>query len=175
MQQTFALTRLHTRKPLHWRSIVADIVLAGLLLGPLAAPFLVSTTLPLLPGIGGMIYTMGFYVCPQPAYGLMLMPPHIMAVCMRCYGVVIGLLVTRLLYAWRGADDPWWLPQYGWRGATLMGILIMAYPAEFAGQVFGLWDFHNALVTPFGLITGLALGLFFVPVLHTQRNIYVKQ
>ncbi len=42
----------------------------------------------------------------------------------------------------------------------LMGILTMAYPAHFAGQIFRLWDFHNALVTPFGLTIGMVPDLF---------------
>lgn len=164
-----ALSLRQTRN-ISWRSLIADIVLAGLVLGPLAAPFLIASGIIPLPGIAGIIYTMGMYVCPQPAYGLMLAPPHIMAVCMRCYGVVFGLLATRLFYARDGGNGPLWLTQYRYRGATLMGLLIMAYPAEFAGQVAGLWGFNNYVVTLFGLITGLALGLFFMPVLHDQRG-----
>lgn len=163
------ITDIHSRSfPI--RSVIADVLLAGLVLGPLAAPFLAAAGIFPLPGIAGIIYTMGMYVCPQPAHGLMLMPPHIMAVCMRCYGVVLGLLATRLFYAQRGGAGRMWLTQYGYRGATLMGVLILAYPAEFAGQVSGLWGFDNSVVTLFGLITGVALGLFFMPVLHGRSG-----
>jgi hypothetical protein len=43
---------------------------------------------------------------------------------------------------------------------------MIAYPAELAAQVFGLWSFNNYIVTFFGLITGVGMGLFFMPILH---------
>ena len=36
------VTTLRTTRPLHWRGLVADVVLVALLIGPLAAPFLLS-------------------------------------------------------------------------------------------------------------------------------------
>ena len=86
-----------TRKTLPRKSLVADIVLVALVGGPLAAPFLVSTGLPLLPLIAKIIYFMGDHVCPQPDMGLALSPPNIMAVCMRCYGTLMGLVAMRWL------------------------------------------------------------------------------
>ncbi|MEH1946905.1 MAG: DUF2085 domain-containing protein, partial [Nostoc sp.] len=109
------------------------------------------------------------HVCPQPDMGLDLAPPFIMAVCMRCYGTVTGLLITRLLYGVTGGKGFYWLNQYGWSGAALASVLMMAYPLELAAQVFGWWSFNNYLVTPFGLITGLAWGLFTMPILHGWR------
>src|SRR5262245_24149095 len=122
-------------RPLVWRGRAADAVLAGLLIGPLAAPFLVAwgTTIP--RGVSSMISTMGTFVCPQPARGLPIYDGQIMAVCMRCYGVVLGLLFTRLLYAADGGAMRAWLPRYGWRGLPLFAALIFAYPAEFAGEI----------------------------------------
>ena len=89
---TFA-TRLC--RPIHWRGMVADLVLAALLLGPLAAPFLQAWGLGAPRTISGIIYSMGAFVCPQPARGVALYDGRIMAVCMRCYGAVLGLLLTR--------------------------------------------------------------------------------
>lgn len=151
---------------INWRSAIADLVLAGMVVGPAAAPFLSASELPLLPGIAQIIYAMGNHVCPQPQLGLALVPPLTMAVCMRCYGTVLGLLITRLLYANSGGIGFYWLTQYGLVGAMLTSLLMIAYPAELAAQVFGWWDFNNYVVTLFGLVTGVGMGLFFMPILH---------
>lgn len=158
-----------TRSSLNWRSAIADFVLVGMVVGPLLAPFLSASMLLLLPGIAGIIYAMGSHVCPQPDMGLVLAPPFTMAVCMRCYGTVLGLLFSRLLYASGGAGF-YWLTQYGLGGAMLTSLLMMAYPAELAAQVFGLWSFNNYVVTLFGLVTGVGAGLFFMPILHNSGD-----
>ncbi|MEH2297392.1 DUF2085 domain-containing protein [Nostoc sp.] len=154
----------------NWVSLIADFMLVGMVFGPPIAPFLAASGVFLLGGIADIIYLMGNHVCPQPAMGLELAPPFIMAVCMRCYGTVTGLLITRLLYGITGGKGFYWLSQYGLRGAALASVLMMAYPLELAAQVFGLWSFNNYLVTPFGLITGLAWGLFAMPILHGWRG-----
>ena len=166
MHKTLATTSYQLS--FRWVSMSADIVLAALVSGPLAAPFLASSTLPLLPVIANIIYGMGMYVCPQPDMGLVLAPPFAMAVCMRCYGTVLGLLATRLLYTSDQGRGFYWLRQYGWRGIVLTGVLIMAYPAELAAQSFGVWGFNHLVMTLFGLVTGTALGLLIIPMLHTQ-------
>lgn len=161
-------TQLQTRQRINWKSAIADIILAGMVVGPLFAPFLSASGLLLLPGIAGIIYTMGMHVCPQPDMGLVLMPPFTLAVCMRCYGTVMGVLITRLLYAFEG-NGFYWLTQYGLLGAILTSLLMIAYPVELAAQVLGLWSFNNYVVTLFGLVTGVGMGLFFMPILHNQR------
>ncbi len=153
---------------INWVSAIADVMLVGMVFGPPVAPFLAASGLFLLPGIADIIYFLGNHVCPQPEMGLDLAPPFIMAVCMRCYGTVTGLLLTRLLYGVTGGKGFYWLSQYGWSGVALSTILMMAYPFELAAQVLGVWDFNNYLVTPFGLITGLAWGLFTMPILHDE-------
>jgi uncharacterized membrane protein len=50
--------------------------------------------------------------------GLELAPPFIMAVCMRCYGTVSGLLITRILYGLTNGKGVFWLSQYGLTGAA---------------------------------------------------------
>jgi uncharacterized membrane protein len=155
--------------PIHWVSFIADFLLAGMVIGPLAAPFLAASKLPMLPLIADIIYFMGHHVCPQPEMGIALAPPFIMAVCMRCYGTVSGLLITRLLYGATGGKGFYWLHQYGWSGATLASVLMMAYPLELAAEVFGLWDFNHYVVTLFGLVTGLAWGLLAMPILHERK------
>lgn len=167
MREASFVTQFQTHSRLNWRSAIADIILVGMVVGPLTTPFLSASGLPLLPGIAGIIYAMGMHVCPQPELGLALAPPFTMAVCMRCYGTVMGLLITRLLYAVRRGGF-YWLTHYGFLGAMLTSLLMMAYPAELAAQVFGLWSFNNYVVTLFGLVTGLGYGLFVMPILHQR-------
>lgn len=155
------------RRP--WKSILADVVLAGLVSGPLAAPFLAAAPLPILPLIADIIYWMGLHVCPQPELGLMLAPPHIMAVCMRCYGTVAGLVVMRWLYARDRGQSAYWLEQYGLFGFAITCILCFFYPAELALQGFEGWGVHNSLMTLFGSVAGLGLGAYIMPMLH-QRD-----
>jgi uncharacterized membrane protein len=164
------MTALTTRisRPIDWRGLTADIVLAALLLGPLTAPLLRSWGLLVPRTVSGIIYTMGMFVCPQPARGLGLYDGQIMAICMRCYGTVLGLLLTRLLYAADGGTGRFWLPRYGRRVLPLFAILIFSYAAELAGQVMGRWGFNNLMVTAAGLITGAGLGLMFHPMLQGQ-------
>ena len=151
---------------IRWVSVIADILLAAMVVGPLAAPFLGASGLLMLPLIANIIYFMGKHVCPQPDMGVALASPFIMAVCMSCYGSVMGLLITGLLYRGTGGKGFYWLTQYGWGGAACSSVLMIAYPLELAGQVLGLWSFNNYVVTAFGLITGLGWGLFTMPILH---------
>lgn len=155
----------------HWRSLGADIVLAGLVLGPIAAPFLAQSGFLFLPLIAQIIYTMGLHVCPQPEMGLILASPWMMAVCMRCYGTVLGLLFTRLLYTADQGKGIYWLHQYGITGVILSVVMMLFYPAEFAAQQWGWWGYNNYLVFPFGWVAGLGLGLLIMPWLHrTHRS-----
>jgi uncharacterized membrane protein len=154
-----------------WVSIIADFLLTGMVIGPLVAPFLAASGLPLLPVVANIIYFMGNIVCPQPDMGMMLASPFSMAVCMRCYGTVTGLFLTRILYAVTDGKGFYWLSQYGWNGVAIAAIFMMAYPVELAAQVLGWWNFNNYLVTPFGLVTGLAWGLFTMPIFHERYSI----
>ncbi|MEO0456577.1 MAG: DUF2085 domain-containing protein [Cyanobacteria bacterium P01_A01_bin.114] len=155
---------------LPWRSLMADIVLAGLASGPVAAPFLAASGLPLLPLIADIIYGMGMHVCPQPEMGIALMPPHIMAVCMRCYGTVAGLVVMRWLYRQDRGRSRYWLNHYGLAGVGLTILLCLAYPAELFAQNWGWWGYHNWLVFPFGLVSGVGLGAYIMPLLHGRSE-----
>lgn len=166
-----ATTTIRSAWTLAWRSLLADGVLAGLLLGPLAAPLLRAWALLVPRTVSGIIYTMGSFVCPQPALGLAFHDDQIMAVCMRCYGTVLGMLATRLLYAADGGAGRFWLPRYGRRALPLFAALIFAYAAEFAGEVGGLWAFRNASVTMAGLVSGIGLGLMFHPILQQCKTI----
>jgi Predicted membrane protein (DUF2085) len=147
-------------------SFGADFLLSGMVVGPLVAPFLATSHVLMLPIVADIIYFMGQHVCPQPEMGITLSPPFIMAVCMRCYGTVMGLFFTRMLYVLNPGKAFYWLHQYGWPGTFGTALLMMAYPIELALQTIGLWPYENWIVTLFGAITGLAWGLHAMPILH---------
>jgi uncharacterized membrane protein len=137
-----------------------------MVVGPLMAPFLAGSGLPGLPIVAEVIYFMGRHVCPQPSLGLALSPPWIMAVCMRCYGTVLGLFITRLLYSINKGRGFYWLHQYGWSGAMFASVLMMAYGFEYGAQMFADWQVNQDVMTLFGLVTGVGWGLLAMPILH---------
>lgn len=153
-----------------YRRWLADVVLAALVVGPPVAPFLVAAPLPLVPIIGQIIYWMGVHVCPQPDMGLALAPPHLMAVCMRCYGTVLALWFTRLLVGRDQGQGSYWLAQYGGVGVVVACLMMLAYPAELLAQELGWWSYQNLVVTPFGFVAGLGLGLLVMPSLYRDAS-----
>lgn len=155
-------------QPINWKGAIADVILIALLSGPVAAPFLAASGILGLPIIADIIYFMGNHVCPQPEMGLMLMPPRLMAVCMRCYGVLLALLTTRLLIMRDRGTGFYWLNQYRFIGATIATLLIFAYPIEMLAEIWGWWSYNNAIVTLFGALTGIGIGLFIAPILYKQ-------
>ena len=159
------------------RSFWSDWILAALVGGPLAAPFLAASSIPVLSPllhlISEIIYTMGRFVCPQPDLGLTLASPHIMAVCMRCYGTLIGLVIMRVLVSRTQGKEGFWLSQYGSAGLFISVLLCLAYPAELWAQHWGWWSYSNPVVTAFGLVAGLGLGAYIMPLLYPSSPIAV--
>lgn len=168
MFKTLAQNSRSNRKFLDWRRLSSDIILIALLSGPIAAPFLAQLGVFPFNIIANIIYFMGGAVCPQPEMGLMVSPPHLMAVCMRCYGLLLALLTTRLLYIKDRGQAWYWLSQYRFTGATIATILTCAYLGEMLAQVFRLWEYNNWIVSGFGYVAGLGIGLFIVPVLYRK-------
>ncbi len=160
--------KLTLANPRPWRSFVADFILAGLVSGPLAAPFLAAAPLPILPQIADIIYFMGGHVCPQPEMGIALWPPNLMAVCMRCFGTLMGLVATRYWVAQDQGQGRYWLHQYGLVGLVLTILLCLVYPFELYAQSWGWWDYSNPVVTVFGAVSGLGLGAYIMPLLHCR-------
>ncbi|NER83253.1 MAG: DUF2085 domain-containing protein [Leptolyngbya sp. SIO1D8] len=149
-----------------WLSKLADAGLAALASGPVAAPFLAASGLPGLTQISEIIYWMGAHVCPQPEMGLPLAAPHLMAVCMRCYGTVLGLVAMRFVFSRDRGQASFWLARYGLFGFGLTFALCMAYPVELALQGFDWWPMSVVRMTLFGWLAGIALGAYVMPLLH---------
>jgi uncharacterized membrane protein len=152
--------------PWRLKPFLADIVLLGLVSGPLAAPFLRASGLFPLTTIADIIYTMGAAVCPQPDMGVNLFGAHQMAVCMRCYGTVMGLVVMRWLYARDRGRSRYWLEQYGLWGFALAFIICMAYPLELALQKNAWWGMNHGVMAGFGLMAGVGLGAYIMAPLY---------
>jgi hypothetical protein len=160
-----SLSASFKRRP--WSSWLADLVLVALVSGPVAAPFLAASGLPILTQISDIIYGMGQRVCPQPEMGVPLTAGHLMAVCMRCYGTVFGLVAMRILYRRDRGQSPYWLERYGAVGFGIAFALCMAYPAELALQGFDWWPISNFRMTFFGWIAGIGLGAYIMPMFHS--------
>lgn len=156
-------------KSQNWKSLLADVTLVVLISGPLAAPFLASAPLPLLQQMADTIYAVGQWVCPQPELSLVLSPPYAMAVCMRSYGTVMGLAVMRLLYSKTQGHSRYWLEQYGIWGFVITFILCLFYPFELTLQGFEGWGINNWAMTACGLVAGMGLGAYVMPIFHESR------
>ncbi len=70
---------------------------------------------------------MNHHVCSQPYMGVELFSPSLVAVCMGCYAIVMGLFTTCLLFIADNRKAVNWLHQHGWNGAART-VLIVAYP-----------------------------------------------
>jgi glucan phosphoethanolaminetransferase (alkaline phosphatase superfamily) len=156
-----------------WRikPLLADIVLLALVFGPPAAPFLRVSGLFPLTTIADIIYTMGEAVCPQPEMGVALAGSAQMAVCMRCYGTVLGLVLMRWLFRRDRGRSGYWLEQYGLWGFALTFVICMAYPLELALQKTSWWAMSHWIMTGFGLVAGLGLGAYVMPVFHSDDRL----
>lgn len=150
-----------------WSSWLADLVLLALISGPLAAPFLAASGLPILTQISDIIYWMGQHVCPQPEMGVALAGDRLMAVCMRCYGTLLGLVGMRYAFHRDRGQSPLWLERYGLVGFGMAFVLCMAYPIELALQGFDWWPMSNLRMTLFGGIAGVGLGAYIMPLFHS--------
>ncbi len=69
------LTTFNRQLQINSVSFITDFLLTGMVIGPIIAPFLAASGLPILPQIANIIYFMGHHVCPQPHMGVELASP----------------------------------------------------------------------------------------------------
>ena len=149
-----------------WPTWAFDAILWTLILGPIVSPLFRATGLPLVADSGLLARELlATYICPTPDRSIMLLGLP-MAVCVRCWGATLGLLVARVLVA-RAADSRIMqgflaLP---WAARLLICALpFLLWPLEIVGQVRGWWFAPLGVLLLNGAQAGLAAGLFFCSV-----------
>ena len=113
------------------------------------------------------IYKFFSYICHQLPARSFFLDGHQLAVCSRCFGVYLGLLLGFLGYPlWRPIDEIEPLPRF-WLFLSLIPIGV-----DWSLGFFGIWEntFASRFIT--GLIIGLACATYMVPALvEIARNL----
>ena len=74
-----------------------------------------------------------------------------------------------MIYSFNRGKGFYWLHQYRFTGAAIATFLTSAYLAEMIAQTLNLWEYNNIIVTIFGYVAGLGIGLFVTPVLYRSN------
>jgi len=120
-----------------------------------------------LSSISAPIYHFFSYICHQLPNRSFFFEGHQLAVCSRCFGVYLGLLIGFLVYPlWRPIDEIEPLPRI-WLILSLIPIGV-----DWSLGFFQIWEntFTSRFVT--GLILGVACATYMVPALvEIVRNL----
>ena len=113
------------------------------------------------------IYTFFSYICHQIPERSLHLVGHQMAVCSRCSGVYLGLLLGMLAYPlWRQLYEIEPIPRF-WLFLSLVPITI-----DWSLTVFGIWENTHGSRLITGLILGFACSTYIVPALvEIVRNL----
>ena len=174
MVTKLAATAAHNRKSkIENRKSVGllHLALAVLFLGPIISPLFRATGLPLLSGAGLLARDLlSTYVCPTPERSYMLLGLP-MAVCARCWGATIGLLLARTLFIARGVrretrgEGVSVLERFCHAPLALRLFLaalpFLLWPLEIVGATRGWWFAPTWLLLLNGAQAGLFAGIFF--------------
>ena len=154
--------RLRSQAVKVW-AVSSAIVLVWLLL-IVGAPVLKASG---YQSISSPIYGFFSYLCHQMPSRSFFVDGEQFAVCSRCFGVYLGLLIGFLIYPlWRPIDEIDPLRRF-WLFLSLIPIGV-----DWSLGVFGVWEntFTTRLIT--GLILGLACATFMMPALvEITRNL----
>lgn len=144
--------------------IISSLVVLGWLLLILGAPVLKASG---YQSISTPIYHFFSYLCHQMPSRSFFVDGEQFAVCSRCFGVYLGLVLGFLVYPlWRPIDEIEPIPRF-WLFLSLVPIGV-----DWSLGVFGIWEntFATRLIT--GLILGLACATFMMPALvEITRNV----
>lgn len=146
-----------------WPRWIYDTILGILFLGPLISPLFRATELPLLTESGMLARdVLATYICPTPERSYMLLGLP-MAVCARCWGATIGLLVARGALTRFGH-----LPFFQWFGnlpwalrLVIAGLPFLLWPLEIITHYQGSWHAPMSILLLNGAQAGFAAGVFF--------------
>lgn len=113
------------------------------------------------------VYTLFGYICHQIPERSLQVAGHQMAVCSRCFGVYLGLLVGVVIYPlWRPLDETEPIARI-WLFLSLIPITI-----DWSLTVLGIWENTHVTRLVTGLILGAACATFIVPALvDIARNL----
>jgi hypothetical protein len=149
-----------------------NLALAILFLGPIISPLFRATGLPLLADAGLLARDLlSAYVCPTPERSYMLLGLP-MAVCARCWGATIGLIVARTLFRATGESSAAASASLHVRllnrfrqapiavRLLLSALPFLLWPLEIVGAAQGLWYAPLWLLLLNGAQAGFFAGLF---------------
>lgn len=156
-----------------WPLWPLNLVLGILFFGPIISPLFRATGLPVISDAGLLARDLlASYVCPTPAksYLLFALP---MAVCARCWGATIGLLLARALFTPKlpppmteGKKRVLRMIAFVAKLPFTLRLLVCAvpfllWPLEIIGEARGWWVAPLWLLLINGLQAGFAAGIFF--------------
>lgn len=124
-----------------------DGLLVLFLIGPPLAPLFLASEIRLFELIAGwIIYPLGLAICPQEQH-LLPLAGHPMAVCLRCYAALGGLVLFRYRL-----PPGWRLPRLG----LLLALTVVAlWQLDVWAEYWGWWGWG-----PLGqILTGPPLGV----------------
>lgn len=172
MQASLATTpRTDGNAPLVWPLWPLHTILVILFFGPIISPLFRATGLPLLSDTGWLARDLlSTYICPTPQHSYILFG-FPMAVCARCWGATIGLLVARWLLPFdQSRARRLTSGLYGFRALVwplrllLCALPFLLWPLEIMGTTQGWWNVPLWLLLLNGAQAGFTAGLFFCSV-----------
>lgn len=113
------------------------------------------------------LYHFFSFICHQISERSFHIDGEQLAVCSRCFGVYLGLLLGFAIYPlWRNIDEIDPIPRF-WLFLSLIPIAI-----DWALTMFGIWENNHASRFITGLILGIACATFIIPaVVEIARNL----
>lgn len=148
-----------------FRVWTVTLVIVGVWIGLIVLPALTYGS-----GFSLSLYYFFSQVCHQMSERSFHIGDHQLAVCSRCFGVYLGLLVGLVVYPlWRSIEDVEPLPRI-WLFASMVPIGI-----DWSLGFFGIWENNHASRFVTGLILGFGCATYIVPALvEITRNILRK-
>lgn len=156
-------------KKLAWRAWVIGFAIASLWLTLIiAAPIAKANG---LVSISSPIYGLFSFLCHQLDDRSFHVEGEKFAVCARCFGVYLGIIVGFVAYPiWRRIDNIDPLPKF-WLFAGCVPITV-----DWSLTIFGIWENTDLSRLLTGILLGFACGTFIVPsIVEMTRNFSLRR